>query len=215
MVTHLCFLLMLEFLRPNWLCKVELSARAVVRPIRRAGHSLVGIHVRRTDYIQKVSTATSLPPQSAEWWSSYAYDDVYDNITIWWSSYDNMMFSWEAVRSTQVFMGRQWLNWGGDGVNLSFWWWDLFPFHEISFHSMRSFMIWAIGGDISYHFMRSLGVWIIGEEIPFIIPSQHCIIISMHWISACQGTALHTNAPYSIDPNFDIFYCNNIHQDIR
>ena len=37
--------------------KVEASARAVVRPIKRGGNTLVGIHVRRTDYIKKVSTA--------------------------------------------------------------------------------------------------------------------------------------------------------------
>ena len=39
------------------LSKVESSAREVLRPIRRTGHTLVGIHVRRTDYIKKVSTA--------------------------------------------------------------------------------------------------------------------------------------------------------------
>ena len=39
--------------------KVEASARAVVRPIRRAGNILVGIHVRRTDYIKKVRLVNS------------------------------------------------------------------------------------------------------------------------------------------------------------
>ena len=34
--------------------KVQAGAKAVVHPIRRAGNPLVGLHVRRTDYIKKV-----------------------------------------------------------------------------------------------------------------------------------------------------------------
>ena len=34
--------------------KVQAGAKAVVRPIRRSGNPLVGLHVRRTDYIKKV-----------------------------------------------------------------------------------------------------------------------------------------------------------------
>ena len=63
--------------------KVEASARAVVRPIRRAGHPLVGIHVRRTDYIKKVATRFKQLRQYSSLclsvWSHYLKDNINDS----------------------------------------------------------------------------------------------------------------------------------------
>ena len=121
------------------------------------------------------------------WWSWY------DNMTIWWSSCDNMMFSWGAVRSTQAFMGRQWLNWGGGGVNLSFWWWDLFPFHEISFHS--SYQWWDI---LSFHLWR--------DSLYHSITALHHHINALH-ISAPMHCTAHQYTTWDLLLFREISYC--------
>ena len=84
--------------------KVQAGAKAVVHPIRRAGNPLVGLHVRRTDYIKKVLLL----------FLGYACGCLV---------LTNIPSSLEGSQWTPAFMGLQWPSCRNVGVTLSFWWW--------------------------------------------------------------------------------------------
>ena len=95
--------------------KVQAAAKTVVHPIRRAGNPLVGLHVRRTDYIKKVLLL----------FFSYSYK-LYNAIWCaykWVSCLKAIPSSLEGSQWTPAFMGLQWPSCRNVGVTLSFWWW--------------------------------------------------------------------------------------------